>query len=214
MRLLAPGSACGRLRRVDVDEAPKIKGLAFIEALKWYAKTHGQARLVEATKGLPPRLAAYLTAPTLPSLGLLPGSWYPSEMIQFIFANLCRGLTPPQVTHLASDFAKASIANTLSGFYATLMRALASPELIATHYQKVWRLYQSTGRCVVVIHSPTHHELRISDWPGHTPFFCKMSMFASRYVLEVIGCKDVTSTVVSCVETHAPYCGYALRWRT
>jgi len=213
MRVLALASARGRLPRGGVDEAPKIKGLAFIEALKWYANVHGQARLVEATKGLPPRYAAFITAPALPSLGLLPGSWYPSEMIQLIFTNLCRGLTQAQVTHLASDFAKASIASTLSGFYAALMRALASPELIATHYQKVWRLYQSTGRCEVVIHSPTHHELRISDWPGHTPFFCKMSMFASRNVLEVIGCKDVISTVVSCVEQRAPYCGYALRWR-
>lgn len=196
-----------------MDEVPKIKGLAFIEALKWYSATHGQARLVDAVHELPKRYAAFITAPELPSLGLLAGSWYPSEMIQLIFASLARGLSAPQITQLAADFAEASIAQTLSGFYAALMRALASPELIATHYQKIWRVYQSTGRCEVVIHAPTHHELRISDWAGHTPFFCRMSMFASRSVLEVIGCKQVTSSIVCCVEQRAPYCGYALRWK-
>jgi hypothetical protein len=196
-----------------LSDVPKIKGLAFIEALRWYEKHHGQARLTDAAKALPATYSHYVTAPTQPHLGLLAGTMYPSGMIELIFADLCVGMNREQTTQLAANFAKASIGKTLSGFYATLMRMLASPELIAAHYQKIWRLYQSTGVCEVVMHSPTHHELRIKDWGGHTPFFCQMAMFASRDVLEVIGCKQVTSTVVKCVEQRAPYCGYALRWK-
>ncbi len=184
-----------------------------MEALRWYAETHGQPRLVEAARALPPQYRVFITAPALPSLGLLPGSWYPSEMIQLIFAHLYRGMTPYQIQQLAADFSRASIANTLSGFYATLMRRLASPELIATHYQRIWGIFQSTGQCEVVVLSPTHHELRISSWAGHTPFFCQMAMYASKNVLEVVGCKQVTSTAIKCVEQRAPHCAYSLSWK-
>lgn len=195
-----------------VSEVPKIKGLAFMEALKWYSQTHGQGRLVEAVADLPPALRVLITKPDVPSLGLLPGSWYPSELVQLIFTSLCRGLPTSQAQQLPADFARASIANTLSGFYGNLMRALVSPELIAAHYQKIWRLYQSTGDCKVVIHSPTQHELRIADWGGHTPFFCKLAMHASQDVLEVVGCKNVRAAPLSCVEQRAAYCSYTLSW--
>ncbi|MFT3774745.1 MAG: hypothetical protein QM820_56060 [Minicystis sp.] len=193
-------------------DVPKIKGLAFIEALKWYAKMYGQPRLTEATKSLPRELASFITQPETPHLGLLPGSWYPSKLVELIFAQLYKGMTPQQKERLAADFAKASIANTLTGFYATFMRMLVGPDMIAKHFQKVWQLYQSTGRCEVIVHAPMHFELRISDWPGHTQFFCDMAMFASRNVLEVIGCKNVKSTTLRCVDRRPGYCAYDLTW--
>ncbi len=195
-----------------MEEVPKIKGLAFIEALKWYSKTYGQGPLMDAVSALRPGLASYITAPDQPNLGLLAGSWYPSELVHQIFAYLHRDMSPTEVQRLAADFAQASIANTLSGFYASFMRKLLSPDLIAAHFQKVWRLYQSTGYCEVIVHAPTKHELRISNWPGHTSFFCQMAMFASGNVFEVIGCKNVSSTNIKCVDHRAPYCAYMLTW--
>lgn len=195
-----------------MEDVPKIKGLAFIEALKWYATTHGQDRLVAATKGLAPHLAVFITSTTSPSLGLLPGSWYPSELINHVFSALSRGMTPIQTQQLAASFAQAAIGNTLKGMYATLMRALVSPQMIGTHFQKIWRLYQSTGVCEVTTLAKNRQELRISDWGGHTPFFCQMVRFSARNVLEVSGCVGVESAIAGCVSRGAPCCTYVLSW--
>jgi hypothetical protein len=193
-------------------DVPKIKGLAFIEALKWYAKTRGQARILEALEATPQRLRVHVTQPDSPTLGLLPGSWYPSELIQTLFVHFCNGLGPREVQQLAADFSKVAIANTLTGMYGTFMRMLVSPDMIASYYQKIWRLYQSTGRCEVIVRSPTCHELRVHEWPAHYHFFCMMVMFGTKSIYEIIGCKNVTSATVACVDQKSPYCAYTLRW--
>ena len=61
-------------RVVATVEVPKIKGLCFIEALKWYAKSRGQARIIQALAAVPAPLRVHVTNPSSPSLGLLPGS--------------------------------------------------------------------------------------------------------------------------------------------
>jgi hypothetical protein len=190
----------------------KIKGLAFIEVLKWYSKTYGQRQLMDAVNALPPGLASYATAPDQPNLGLLAGSWYPAEFVDKIFAHLYRDMSAQEVDQLAADFSQASVGNTLSGFYASFMRKLLSPELIAAHYQKIWRLYLNTGQCEVIVHAPNKHEVRVFSWSGHTPFLCKMVQHATRNVLEVIGCKNVTSRLIKCVGHKDPYCAYELIW--
>lgn len=193
-------------------EEPKIKGLAFIEALRWYEATHGQERLTHAAHLLPMPLSVYATDPHAPTLGLRAGGWYPTDLVNAIFAELARGLTPDETLDLAANFARASIGNTLSGVYGTLMRLLVSPERVATNYQRIWRIYQTTGECKVTIHGPTSHELRISSWAGHTRFFCSMALFASRDVLELIGCKNVESKLLACVADGRDYCAYLHTW--
>jgi hypothetical protein len=191
---------------------PKIKGLAFIEGLRWYSETHGHDRLLDAAESLPPHLGGFVTDRSSPTLGLLCGSWYPSELVRWMIAHFCRGLARDEIRRLASDFADASIGTTLTGTYAALMRTLGSPELVAAYYQKIWRLYQSTGDCRVIVHSPTKHELQISDWSGHDGFFCLMSMYASRRVLETVGCRSVRASLLQCVDGDATHCSYVQTW--
>jgi hypothetical protein len=193
-------------------DVPKVKGLAFIEALKWYSKTRGQGRVVEAVRATPARLTVHVSDLESPSLGLLPGSWYPSELVQHIFTHFCVGLTKQQIRQLGVDLARAGVANTLTGMYATFTRLLVTPDLIAAHYQKIWRLYQSTGRCEVLPQSPTQHELRVHAWPAHFPLFCTMVMAGTKNIYEIVGCKNVTSTIATCVDQRSPYCSYTLSW--
>jgi hypothetical protein len=193
-------------------DVPKVKGIVFIEALKWYSKTYGQERLVEAAQALPPPLATYITNLDSPSLGLLSGSWYPSVLVESILGYFCKGRSPHEVQRLAAEFGRAGVGNTLNGIYATFMRLLVSPDLVAAHYEKIWRLYMNTGHCEIIIHSPTKHELRVSNWGAHTPLFCQMCMYAAANVLETIGCHRVESTTTACVSRGGKYCAYTLTW--
>jgi hypothetical protein len=147
----------------SVDQVPKIKGLAFIEILRWYARTHGMQRLREAVAALPPDLRQLVIAPDRETLGLLSGSWYPAPLITCVFHHMTKDLSPAAVQRLAADAVQHSVGTTLSGVYGSIIRVLVSPKMVAEHYQKLWRLYHTTGECKVFIHSPTHQEMRMTS---------------------------------------------------
>lgn len=193
-------------------DTPRIKGIAFIEVLKWYAHTYGQARLTRIAHAVPTHLGRDIRDPNIDTLGLLPASWYPTELVQFIFQQMSAGLPPSAVRQLATDAAKAAIGNTLTGIYATFLRMMVSPKMIADNFQRIWSLYQSAGRCQVLIHAPNHHELRISEWPGHDPFFCQMVVAATKIILELTGRKSVVVTQIKCVDRRDAYCAYSEKW--
>src|SRR5262245_11119155 len=126
-------------------EMPKIKGAAFLEVLKWYAANHGTERLRRAVQEMPDHLRHYVTRPEDPTLGLLAGTWYPSQLIALVFQEMVLGLSPAAMRQLAADAVKASVGTTLSGIYAGVLRLLVSPKMLADHYQKLWGLYHNTG---------------------------------------------------------------------
>jgi hypothetical protein len=196
----------------DNKNEPKIKGLAFIEILKWYSRSHGAERINKAVASMPPHLRAYIANPDSVTLGLLSGSWYPAELVQHIFSHMTAGLTGQATRQLAADAVKASVGTTLNGIYKAFIRLLVSPEMIAEHYQKIWRLYHTSGECKVIIHDPTHHEMRLSKWPVHDAFLCLMNVYATKLILEITGCKDVSTSLISCVSKGGPYCAYEQRW--
>jgi hypothetical protein len=197
----------------DATVEPKIKGLAFIEVLRWYSRTYGQGRLREAIAALPPALKVHITDPDKETFGLKGGTWYPTALIESFFDHMTRDLPPAAVRKLAEDAVKASVGVTMSGIYGTILRVLVTPKMVADHYQKLWRLYHTTGVCRVEILGPTHHEMRLSDWPDHGSFICLMNAFATRLILETIGCKEVEVTREKCIDHGDPYCAYAQRWR-
>lgn len=191
---------------------PKIKGLAFIEILKWYVQTHGAKRIDQAVASMPGHLRAFISNPQSVTLGLLAGSWYPAELVQHIFRHMTTGLTIHATRQLAADAVKASVGTTLNGIYRTFIRLLVSPEMIAEHYQRIWRLYHSSGECKVFIHSPTHHEMRLTDWPVHDSFLCLMNVYATKTILELSGCTDVSTSLIRCIDKGDSYCAYEQRW--
>lgn len=197
-----------------MKEAPKLKGAAFIEVLKWYGRKHGPERLRKIRQTLPAHLQPYITRVEEPTLGLLPGTWYDAELIRLVFQEMTRGLTPSATRQLAADAVKASVGTTLSGIYAGIIRALLSPTMLARHYQRIWRLYHNTGEFTVIIHSPTRHEFRLSDWPGHDSFICLMNLYATGLILEIIGVHNVSGQTIACVDRGDPYCSYLQTWIT
>jgi hypothetical protein len=195
-------------------ETPKIKGAAFIEILKWYATTPGgPERLRRAASRLPPSVKHFATRPDHPTLGLLPGIWYPAELVTRVFAEMTDDLTPPAVRQLALDAVKASVGTTLKGIYAGIFRMLVSPRMLAANYNRLWRLYHSTGEFEVVIASPTRFEFRLSRWPVHDPFFCQMNVHATKLILEMLGKRQVSSQLAACVGWGDPHCSYLQTWK-
>jgi hypothetical protein len=193
-------------------QPPRVKGLAFIEVLRWYQKTHGRARLREAIDALPPHLRSFITDPERDTLGLLAGSWYPAALITGFFQHMIRDLPAASLRQLAAGAVQASVGRTLSGVYGKVIRKLITPAMIADHYQRLWRLYHTSGECRVLTHGPTHHELRISDWPAHDSFVCLMNGYATRLILEQIGCKGVAVSWDKCVDRNDGYCAYSQHW--
>lgn len=194
----------------------RIKGAGFIEILKWYTQTqpHGVERIQRAVAQMPPECRQYITRPEQLTLGLLVGTWYPAELVRIVFQEMIVDLTPPEARQLALDAVKASVGTTLSGIYKSFMRLLVSPSMLAEHYQKIWGLYHSTGRFYVVTHSPTHQEFQLHDWPAHDSFLCQMNLYATRLILESIGKKEVTGTILKCVDRGDAYCAYVQKWKS
>ena len=207
-----PSLASGPRPDSDASSA-KIKGAAFLEILRWYAGAHGPERLFLAASKLPYDLKRYVTNPTQSTLGLLPGSWYPAELIAIVFREMVAGLPPNEMKQLAADAVKASVGNTLKGIYAPFIRLLVSPKMLAEHYQKIWRLYHNSGQFDVIVHGPTHQEFRLSGWPAHDPFLCLMNLHATRLILEMTGQKDVRGELSACVNRGDAYCAYSQRWK-
>jgi hypothetical protein len=196
----------------EMMDGSRIKGVAIVEILRWYAAEHGHYKLVEAAQTLPPSLALHVTQPEAPTLGLQSNKWYPFELLDALCIHLVQGLSSEEKQALAADIARAGVGNTLSGIYGTLMGLLVSPELVATHFQRIWRIFLSDGDARVIIHAPDRHELRIASWPAHTPFLCDLVLYGSAAVLEVIGCKELRTSKVACVADGSPYCGYLNVW--
>jgi hypothetical protein len=194
-------------------EAPKIKGAAFLEILKWYAAAHGTERLRRAAHKMPRELKPFITRPNDPTLGILASTWYPSELVALVFHEMVQDLTPRASRQLVADAVKASVGTTLSGIYAGILRMLVSPKMLAEHYQKLWRLYHSTGEFQVIVDSPTRYEFRLQNWPGHDAFICQMNLHATKLILEMIGMREVTGQLAACVDKGSAYCSYVQSWR-
>jgi hypothetical protein len=195
-------------------ETPRIKGAGFVEILKWYSTTpQGPERLRRAAKNLPPLLKHYITRPDEPTLGLLAGTWYPAQLVSLVFKEMTNDLSPLAVRQLAMDAVKASVGTTLSGLYAGIFRMLVSPKMLASNYNRLWRLYHNTGEFEVLIESPTRFDFRLSKWPVHDSFFCQMNLHATKLILEMLGMKDVTGQLAACVDKGDAYCSYVQTWK-
>lgn len=194
-------------------ETPKIKGAGFLEILKWYASVHGPGRLRRAADRVPLAYRSLVTRPEEPTLGLLPGTWYPAEFVGMFFREMTADLSPVVVRQIAQDAVKASVGNTLSGLYAGIFRLLVSPKMLASNYQRLWRLYHNTGEFEVLIVAPNKYDFRLSNWPVHDPFFCLMNFYATKLILEMLGMKEVNAQQAACVARGDRYCSYVQTWK-
>jgi hypothetical protein len=177
---------------------PSIKGLVIREFLRWYEESRGRESTMRAYGSLPEELRAQLD-PERDCFGMLAGSWYPIAIVTGMLESITWGLGPEERSTVLREGVRHSVGVTLTGVYRVLFRTLMTPERHARYAQKIWDNYYDSGTVTGRMLSETRAEQCVSDWPGHHPILCELSIWSLTVFHEHMGCKNVKVSRSSCV---------------
>jgi hypothetical protein len=194
-----------------MDE-PKIKGGVIREFFAWYQDEVG----VEKVRSLLPRVPEDMRAlldPDEPFLKILPASWYPSRLVCVMLDAISEGMTDAQIRKLAHDANRAVIRRDVGSVYRFLLDKLATPEMYALAVPRFWRQLHTTGVRKMRVLGDREAESVVSQWPGHHPLLCTITIETMCSVFELMGKKDVKWKRTACVSAGASECVTLLSWR-
>lgn len=189
----------------------RIKGNAFREFLVWFEDRSGREALVHAWRSLPPELGDALD-PDRPALGVLPSGWYPIGAVHSLLDTLTEGFGPAELQRFAEEAARATIGRMMRGLQRAAFSLLISPRRYPKVINTLWRMNYDTGSVRVVERSATCHEGIVSGWHGHHPLICKINHLAKLHMYPVMGCRDVTVELTTCVSRGDADCRSIVRW--
>jgi hypothetical protein len=179
-------------------KVPSIKGLVFKEFVKWYEESRGRERTLRAYDSLPEELRDHLD-PQREHFGLLASTWYPASIVSGMLEAITFGLAPDERAALLRDGVHHAIGVTLTGVYKVLFQTLVTPERHAKYAQKIWNQYYNTGTVVGEMLEANRSQQIVTDWPGHHPLLCELSISSLTVFHEHMGCKNVRVRRTSCV---------------
>jgi hypothetical protein len=181
------------------------------EFLVWYEATHGVSRLRVVAERLPEDLRAYLD-PDQPLVKLLASSWYPSRLAFITLDTLCEGFTQADLLKLAYDSNRWVVKQSMSSVYRFALRTMGTPEMYAKSVHRFWRQLHSTGQRHVRLLSPTSLESTVSDWGGHHPALCTITIETMCAIFEAMGKSEVRWSRTACVARGATECVTRVSW--
>lgn len=190
---------------------PKIKGLAFREFVRWYNTEHGPSVLQASAQALPNDLRAQLDV-SRADFGILAGSWYPVVMATTFLEAISRGLSPEQRMEVLRGATDQALGNMLTGVYRSLFEKLVTPERHARYAQNIFRTFYNTGTVVGEVLEPGRAEQAVSDWAGHHPILCELSVLSLTAFHRSMKLENVRVTRLSCILGGAPSCRFSIRW--
>ena len=179
-------------------KTPSIKGLVFKEFVRWYEDTRGHEAALEAYRSLPEELQRHLD-PERECFGILASTWYPVTVVSGLLESITLGLAHEARGTFLRAGVHHSIGVTLTGVYRVLFQTLVTPERHARYAQKIWNQYYNTGTVVGVMLDEHRSEQIITDWAGHHPILCELSLSSLTVFHEHMGCKNVRVRRTSCV---------------
>jgi hypothetical protein len=194
-------------------QAPRIKGAAFREFLRFYATRRGADRLRADAERLPvaERAGLELDASVL---GVVASSWYPARTVHLLLDAMVADLTMLERRGLAAEGSQAVMEATLRGLYKVLFEWMATPDRYARYAPKLWELYYDTGMMEV---TPDADGLgavaAVRDFPAHHPFMCELNRGAASAIYAAMGCEQVDCKRVACVADGAAQCKFVTRWQ-
>lgn len=153
---------------------------------------------MRAYGSLSPELKTHLD-PDREGFGVLAGSWYPTPVVTGLLEAVTWGLAPDQRAALFRAGVQHSVGVTLTGVYRVLFRTLVTPERHAKYAQKIWDNYYNSGSVAGRMLGETRSEQWVTDWPGHHPLLCELSIWSLTVFHEHMGCKNVKVRRSSCV---------------
>ena len=179
-------------------KTPSVKGLVVKEFVKWYEETRGRDATLRAYRRLPVELQVHLD-PQRDTFGLLASTWYPVSVVTGMLETIMLGLDHGARASLLRDGIQHAISTTLTGVYRVLFQTLVTPERHAKYAQKIWNQYYNTGTVVGEMRDECHSEQTVTDWQGHHPLLCELSLSSLTLFHEHMGCKNVRVRRTSCV---------------
>lgn len=181
------------------------KGTALTTFLEWYVAEHSSSALRAALERLP-KQHRHVVEADHPTLGILQGTWYPAGLVHALLDTLFEGMSVHDRTEVAKAAGRVVIESLISGLYAGLFRAMATPALYAKYAPKLWRSYYRQGELSVDLVGPGEVHVTIRDWPGHHDMVCEINRVAGGVIFERMGCLQVEAMRVRCVSRGASHC--------
>jgi hypothetical protein len=190
---------------------PHIKGAAIREFLLWHDTRYGHGETRALVERVPPPLLA-LIDPSQPALGILGATWYPTSLTHPMLDRLVARVGN-EGRELAREANREVVPRMIRGIYRVLFRAAASPELYARHVPRLWRRLHTTGDRTMILRAPGEILSTTSNWPGHHPVLCWMTIYTMAQVFEAMGYRQWTVERLACVGHGAERCETVLRYR-
>lgn len=183
------------------------------EFLVWYTENHGQDRIRELVEGAREDLRRYLGGPD-PIANLLAASWYPARLAYLILDKVTEGFPETAIATQAKGAARALVKRQMgNGVYRFFLKRVVTPQLYAASVPRMWRQLHSTGDRRMRITGQGTAESSVSNWTGHHPVLCTITLETMCAVFDLMGCKDVRYKRVTCVSRGATECTTQVTWK-
>jgi hypothetical protein len=109
------------------------------------------------------------------------------------------GLTREQRSELLRTGVEQAVGSTLTGVYKVLFKTLVTPERHAKYAQKIWDNYYNTGTVQGRMLDEHRSEQWVTNWPGHHPLLCELSISSLTVFHQHMGCTNVKVNRTACV---------------
>ena len=192
---------------------PMIKGAIMRDCVVWYGERYGSDALKQAAERLPDDVRAMLDIES-PTFHLLGSLWYPARLVHAFLEALARDRSATEMNRLLYDATRGLVkGGARQSVYRFFLERLVTPEIYAVCVPRFWRQLHSTGDRQVKIARRGYAESIVTNWPGHHPLLCTLTIETMSAVFETMGCKSVTWDRVACVSNGARECKTLLSWR-
>jgi len=188
-----------------------IKGSAILGFVEWYGSYFGREAVTEVAATANATLDADLDTASA-TLGILPTRWYPAEVVHLILDGLSERLSATELDAVCHDAAEDAVEKAMSGLFKAAFDLLVTPERYAKYIQRFWNRMHDTGVRRIDIVQPGFARSYVTEWPGHHPHLCQLTMQTMGAVFRRMGCRDVRVIRVQCVSHGAAQCQAAVRW--
>ncbi len=187
------------------------KGAVIREFVAWYQHAYGDEQLRKLGDSVPQEYRA-LFDPDEAFVTFLASSWYPTAILHLAFDALAVHHNEGELRRMFRDSTRWVVKRSVSTVYRFLLAKVVTPELYAQAVPRMWKQLHTTGERRMRILEDGVAESIVTDWPGHHPLLCTLTIETMCAIFETMGCKDVGWSRKSCVAEGAAECRTIVTW--
>jgi hypothetical protein len=179
--------------------------------VEWVVREYGPNFAIERHRALPTHLAS-LVDPTEAGWGIVISSWYPDELVNRLLELFLDPFAAEERSRVLEQGTEYARDRTYRGIYKHAIQVILSPERCAHNIARIWRLHYDSGH-VTWRYTPGRVESHLVGWRGHHPYRCEINRVSEKLTLEMLGCQNVETTLVKCIDRGDDGCGCISVWR-